>query len=424
VSDVVAESTAPAPEEIGGSWRILLRSFATLMSGETAARIFGLVGVLVLARRLGPSDFGIVSFALTMVAWFALVVDSGTELLNVRDIAREPHRFREIAERVLGLRLAISVAAAGVFVLGVELLARSSHVRDTVVLFAIVLPATAINLRWMVLGVHAVKAIAVGNIAARAVLAIGIVLLVHDGGDLRSVPFLEAAAETVYGIVIIGAVTRHFGFVRPRIDLTAWIRTLRESLPLLVNAFARAAFYSFDIVAIELILGPHKVGIYSAASKPVLFVTSALGIFSVSFLSSFSAAKGPETARWLLRKTLRTSFAVCLPLAIAFSAGSIIIVPLVFGDRYSSAAGVLAILAWRIPVMSLSSPFGSALVAAGHQAALMRNNIAGALLLAAADLATIPVLGILGAAAVGVTASAFVLLLNYRAVVRLNAAAG
>ena len=413
MSEVAAESAAPAPEELG-SWRILVRSFATLMSGETAARLFGLLGVLVLARRLGPSDFGIISFALSLIGWFALVVDSGTELLNVRDIAREPHRFREIAERVLGLRLAISIVASGLFVLGVELLANSSRVRDTVVLFAIVLPATAINLRWMVLGVRAVKAIAVGNIAARAVLAIGIVILVHGGGDLHTVPFLEAAAETVYGIVIIGAVTRHFGVTRPRIDLAAWTQTLRQSTPLLVNAFARAAFYSFDIVAIELLLGPGKVGIYTAASKPVLFLTSALGIFSVSFLSSFSAAKG-DAARWLLRRTMWTSFAVCLPLGVALSAGSILIVPAVFGQRYHSAAGVLAILAWRVPVVALASPLGSALVASGRQRTLMRNNVLGALLLAAADIAAIPLVGILGAAGVSVAASAFVSVLNYRA---------
>ena len=42
MSEVAAESAAPAPEELG-SWRILVRSFATLMSGETAARLFGLL---------------------------------------------------------------------------------------------------------------------------------------------------------------------------------------------------------------------------------------------------------------------------------------------------------------------------------------------------------------------------------------------
>lgn len=420
MSEVVAETTAPPPEELG-SWRILVRSFTTLLTGEVAARAFGLLGVLVLARRLGPSDFGIVSFALSLVGWFGLVVDSGTELLNVRDIAREPHRFREIVERVLGLRLAISLVAGGVFVAAVEVLARSTRVRDAVVLFAIVLPALALNLRWMVLGVRAAKAVAAGNVVARAVLALGIVVFVHGSPDLHRVPFLQLAAEASYAVVISVAVARHFGFAWPRVDLAAWIATLRQSLPLLVNAFARAAFYSFDVVAIELFLGPHKVGLYTAASKPVLFCTGAIGIFSVSFLSSFSAASRADAAHWLMRKALRTSFAVCLPIAVLLSAGSILIVPLVFGDEYERAAAVLALLAWRIPVVALSSPFGSALVAAGRQRRLMRNNVAGALLLVAGDLVAIPLLGIIGAALVSVVGTVAVLLLNYRDVEALNA---
>jgi O-antigen/teichoic acid export membrane protein len=373
--------------------------------------------VLVLARRLGPSDFGIVSFALSLVGWFGLVVDSGTELLNVRDIAREPHRFRELAERVLGLRLAISILSAGLFVAAVEVLARSTRVRDAVVLFAVVLPALALNLRWMVLGVRAAKAVAVGNVAARAVLATGIVLLVHGSPDLHRVPFLELLAEGVYAVVIAAAVARHFGVLRPRVDVPAWVATLRQSLPLLVNAFARAAFYSFDVVAIELFLGPHKVGIYAAGSKPVLFVTGMIGLFSISFLSSFSAA-GAETADEILRRSLRVSLAVCLPLTVLLSAGSIGVVPLLFGGGYGRAAGVLALLAWRIPIMALSSPLGTALIADGRQATLMRNNVLGAVVVVAGDLVAVPLAGVLGAAAVSIVASVVVLVLNERAVGR------
>src|ERR671931_2573058 len=232
MSEVAVETTAPPAEEIG-SWRVLVRSFATLFSGEVAARAFGLLGVLMLARRLGPSDFGIVSFALSLVGWFELVVDSGTELLSVRDIAREPHRYRELADRVLGLRLVLSVAAGGVFVAAVEVFAQSCRVRHTVVLFAVVLPALALNLRWMVLGVRSAKAVAAGNVAARAVVALGILVFVHGSADLHRVPFLELAAELSYAAVISVAVARHFGLARPRVDVAAWAATLRQSLPLL-----------------------------------------------------------------------------------------------------------------------------------------------------------------------------------------------
>lgn len=393
---------------------MLVRSFAALFTGEVAARAFGLLGVLLLARRLGPSDFGIVSFALSLVGWFGLVVDSGTELLSVRDIAREPHRYRELADRVLGLRLVLSVAAGGIFVAAVELFAHSGRVRDTVVLFAIVLPALALNLRWMVLGVHSAKAVAAGNVAARAVLALGILAFVHGSPDLRRVPFLELAAELTYAVVIGAAVARHFGIARPRVDVAAWVATLRQSLPLLVNAFARAAFYSFDIVAIELFLGPHDVGLYTAAAKPVLFFTGALGLFSIAFLSSFSSA-GPEEAQHLLRRSLRTSFAICALLAVLLSAVAVVAVPLVFGDAYRGAVGALVVLAWRIPLMALTSPLGSALIAAGRQTTLMRINVAGALALVGADLVAVPLGGIVGAAAVSVVASLVVLALTYRA---------
>jgi len=179
VSEVASETEAATPplEEIRG-WRVLVRSFSTLAAGELVARLAGLAAVLLLARRLGPAGFGIVTLGLTLVGWFGLVVDSGTELLNVREVARRPNEFREIASRVLGLRLTISILAAGIFALGVELLARSDVVRSTVVLFALALPGVALNLRWMVLGIHRARAIAVGIVAGRLVLLAGTVAIV------------------------------------------------------------------------------------------------------------------------------------------------------------------------------------------------------------------------------------------------------
>ena len=91
-------------------WRMVLRRFSALLAGEAGARILGFVIVLILATRLGPAGFGIVTFGLTLVAWCSYVVDAGTEILDVREIARRPDRFREISERVLGLRLALSVS--------------------------------------------------------------------------------------------------------------------------------------------------------------------------------------------------------------------------------------------------------------------------------------------------------------------------
>ena len=287
-------------------WRTVMRRSAALMMGEGTARLIGFIAVLVLARRLGPDGFGLVTLGLTLVAWFAFVVDSGTELFNVREVAREPTRFREIAEQMLGLRLALSLLAAAIFVAGVEIFAKSPYTRDTVVLFAVVLPAIALNLRWVVLGVGGSRGVAVGNAASRIVVLAGVLLLVAGAYDVKRVAFLEAAGELTYAIVILVYVGGRFGAIRPRMHLAVWWSTLEQSFPLMVGGVARATIYSFDVIVISLALGPRDLGIYGVAAKPVNFAAGAVALYSLSFLSAFSATAEEHEAA-LHGRALRVS---------------------------------------------------------------------------------------------------------------------
>src|SRR4051794_12915519 len=102
--------------EPAGSWRVFTRSFATLAAGEAVARVLGTVAVVLRARRLEPAGFGLVTLGTTLVLWFGMLVDSGTEVLSIREVARSPGRFRAIVEPVLGLRLVASAASVVVFV--------------------------------------------------------------------------------------------------------------------------------------------------------------------------------------------------------------------------------------------------------------------------------------------------------------------
>jgi O-antigen/teichoic acid export membrane protein len=397
-------------------WRTVVRRFAALAVGEGAARLVGFFVVLLLARRLGPGGFGIVTLGLTLVAWFAFVVDSGTELLNVREVARRPERFRAIAEQMLGLRLVLSVVAAAIFVAGVELFARSGLTRSTVVLFAMLLPAIALNLRWMVLGVGGARAIAAGNVAARLVLLAGVLLFVLAEHDVRRVPFLELGAELTYAFAVLLIVGGRSGRIRPRADLDVWRTTLRQSSPLMVNGFARAAILSFDVLVIDLALGPHKLGIYGVASKPAAFATGAVGLFSLSYLSAFSATS-TESSTVLHRRALRTVVLVCVPASAALTAGASLL-PLAFGHRYTDAVPVLAVISWRIPLFALGALYANVLIAGDRQTALMWNNIAAAVVLALADIGAILLFGLMGAAVVSVLGAGLVLFLNHRSVVR------
>lgn len=399
-------------------WRMIVRRFAALSVGEGATLVLGFVVMLLLARRLGPSGFGVVTLGLTLVAWFMYVVDSGTEILNVREVARRPDRFRPIAEQMMGLRLALSVLATALFVAGVGLFTRTDFTRSTLLLFALMLPASALNLRWMVLGIGGSRAIAIGQTLSRLIVLAGVVLFVASLDDIKRVPLLEATGALMYGLVILWLVSRGARPLRPRADLMIWRTTLTSSLPLMCTGLARAAIISFDVLVIDLVLGPGSVGVYAVASKPAFVMASLVGLFSMAFLSAFSATAAGD-ARALQRRALRWAVGVGVLVAVALSAASVLL-PWVFGEAYDEAVPVLAVVAWRIPVAAIAGLYASTLIARDRQTDVMWNSIIVGAFVVVADVAAVLAFGIMGAAVVSVLGAVMSAWLYARSVRRIE----
>ena len=247
-------------------------------------------------------------------------------------------------------------------------------------------------------------------------MLVAVVFLVVDESDITRVPVIEAVGTLVYALVILWLVGGGLRQLRPRVDLPAWRDTLRQSTPLMITGFARSAVVSFDIVLIQLALGPEDLGIYSLASRHAFFVTGAVGLFSMAFLSAFSAT-ADEGAAALMGRALRWAFGISVLVAAALTVGSLLI-PYVYGDEYDRSVAVLAVIAWRIPLAVLASIYGSILVARDRQIDLMRNSIVAAVFVVCADLVAVLAFGLLGAAVVSIAGGAITYLLNARSVRR------
>ncbi|MGH2374007.1 MAG: polysaccharide biosynthesis C-terminal domain-containing protein, partial [bacterium] len=180
-----------------------------------------------------------------------------------------------------------------------------------------------------------------------------------------------------------------------------------------VYGFARAVVYFFGIFFITLVLGSREAGLYGAALRPVLFLAGALGLFSLSFLASYSASDG-DSGRELFHRSIRASLAITVPIAFVLSATAWTIVPLVYWQPFTQAAPALAILAWWIPLLALTGPYTNVLVAGHRQGRLLRDNLYAAAFNIAGDLLVVPTGGIAGAAAITVISQLIVLALNHR----------
>lgn len=380
--------------DLAVGWRGMVAGFGLLAVGEVLARLLGLASTILMARVLGPDGFGLVALGTTLVAWTALGVDAGTELLAVRDLGRDPARLRTIAEPLLGLRLAMALTFMSLAVgAGVAVGGMDAHVLS---LFALALPALALNPRFMAVAVRASGAVAIGNVAGQVVLLAGVLVLVGTG-DVATVPLLIAGGELAYASVVFGVLIARIGPIRPRVVPSVWRTTLRQTGSLFGYSAARAVAYSADLLLIGLLLGHVEAGQYGAAYKPVLFVSGGLGLFYWSFLASHGRGDASDRRRLVVR-TLRTVPPVVLAGTIALSASAPLLVSIMYGDGFEPAAAALAILAWTLPLQAWGGVYTMVLIAGGRQHSLLRNNVAGAAANVLANLAVIPTAGISGAA--------------------------
>lgn len=395
------------------SWRTTLRRFLVLFSAEAIARGFGLVTIVVQARRLGPDGFGLVAVGLAITTWVGLVADAGTEVLTTRNVARAPSRFHRLAGEVLGLRIALALACAAVVIAGAALFAQTATSRAVYMSFGLVIPAAALNLRFITMGAAGARPMTFGIVASQAALLGGTLLLVHDHGDTTVVPFLYTGAELVFAGVVLGVVAHRFGLIRPRINLARWTTTLRASFPLMIGALARGAVAALDLAVVGIVLGPHDAGQYSAGSRPMLFLLTVAGLYFYSFMVSYAAVDGGGRPQ-LVRRSVRGGLAVSVPVALLLTLAAAPLIDLLFGARFDEAAVVLSILVWKVPAAALGSTFSGVLLAQGRQRTLMWIQLTGAAVAATVVIPAALTVGIVGVAAGSVAASAVVAALLVR----------
>src|SRR5512140_186055 len=84
--------------------------------------------ILVLARYLGPEDFGRWVFVITYIAVFQVIADLGIEMVVVRRVSQEPGDRDELLANALALRLLSGAACWIVAVLCTPLVADWSYI--------------------------------------------------------------------------------------------------------------------------------------------------------------------------------------------------------------------------------------------------------------------------------------------------------
>lgn len=369
---------------------------------------------MTLARALGPHDYGIYAFALSVVAMLSLPATMGLPMLLVREVAKyhlqeDWRSLRGLLRRSNQAVLALSVALAAIAgALAVALPHRPEVLRLGVVVWALLLvPLTALgDVRGAVL--RGLRRPVQGELPPMVVRpAILLVLLAATIGFGSLTPAAAVAANVVAaaGAFVIGAALMWRAMpapvraATPVYDTAAWGRSV---LPLSMLVGLHALQSQIATLMLGLLSTSASVGTYRVALQLaglVAFTLVAINTVIGPHIVRLYESREMDRLELMVRWSSRLILLIALPVSLVFVLFGRRILETFFGAEYGAASGALAILAVGHAIFAAIGPVGSLLTMTGHERCVVAALGAGVTANVVLNLILIPSRGIEGAAA-------------------------
>ncbi|OLD68044.1 MAG: hypothetical protein AUI33_09930, partial [Ignavibacteria bacterium 13_1_40CM_2_61_4] len=357
---------------------------AMQMRSDAGRRVLGFFTIALLARRLAPPDFGVITIGFTVLSYATMLAAGGLGAFGIRAVARGEASLE--VSSVIGARLMNSIIAF--FLVGLSLIFIANRTTALLVLcFSISLIPNAFLLDWYFQGKEAMSRVGVARTASAATYLILAALLVRSPADL---------------IWVAAASYRRLNPTkRLRPSFTEWKSLTLSAFPLGLGSILAQASVNLPPLVIGIMLTNADVGIYSAAAKLVGFLLMIDRVIATLLLpaSARSFSRSAAALSEVLSGSLKLMIIVGLPLSIGGTILAPRILPLVFGIQYASSGPVFGILTWFVFATLFHTLCTTGLIAIGQEKIYTRSMAIGAAVTVCSTLVLTAWFGVVGSAA-------------------------
>ncbi len=379
-----------APHAVTGS--------VALASGEAAARLVAFGTTVYLARTLGPDTYGVVAVAAGVMLYLSQIADSGVELAGMTEASAGPARVNAVLSGMLRHRL--RVAAVLLFVLAPACAWFMPQPDGQVLALSVFgLPAVALSVRWVYLGLQRPQPVAVSRIAGDVVTAVVTLALVRGPRDVLGAPVAVVVGGLVATVLLLRGLPA-LGVHLRRVDDEASVSALlRRGRRLVLFTLLGLVLYNVDLLMLRVLAGEAAAGYYAAAYVLISFCANLTIAYSHTVLPALAGGAAPASSTAdTYASALVTAWAVTMPVAVGGALIAPLIVQVLFGPAYAAGAAALQVLVLAVPIGALREIAVASLIARHREQALLRVNIVATLVNVSLNLVLIPRFGLVGAA--------------------------
>ena len=353
-------------ENRGGTAARVARNTLWLTAARLGGKVLALPLVIILARYLGPKEFGHWALITSLVVILSTVADGGFQVLTIRDLSPSPGKSWDYFKKSLSVRMILTLLA-GIFLVvwGVTVEAERAPLWMFGLGVILLVDDGLIRAGQAVLSARermgATSIVSLAQ-ALGATLLIGALLLV-GGGLFSAVSGL--ALVNLGAAALILWLCRPFLFRESTEELSAW-RLLAKAFPYGLLTILTIIYFRIDVVMLSAMRGSQEAGLYNAA----------LRLFDAGLIipTALAGALFPVMSRQLARRenqglivshsrAIHLLALVGLPAAVGGWVYADWLTGLFYGPDYGPAGPVLALLSLGWVLFFINIPLGNLLAA-------------------------------------------------------------
>lgn len=357
---------------------------------------------ILIVRYLGPQQFGLLSYAISIVSLVSILAYAGLENILTRELVKKPERINELLGTGFVLRLIGSILII-IILLFVGVITKESKLSFMMILIIgtsnIFQPFGVIDFFFQS-RVQAKYSVIVQSTSFFALTVARLLCIFLEApliifAILLSLEALLAAIGYVIAYSVQGKSILSWKFNK---EIAR--EFLRDAWPLILSGLAISTFAKIDQVLLKFLINEEGVGFYAAAVRIVeawYFIPMAI---TTSIFPAILNARQNSHSEYLnrLKKLYDLMSVISIFIAVFISLLSGFIINIFYGSTFSSSATVLAIYIWSGIATFLGVASNQFLIAENLTKLSLYRSVFGMITNIFLNFVLIPLYGINGAA--------------------------
>lgn len=363
--------------------------------------ILNVIVSMIMARYLGPSNYGITSYAASLVTFIVPLVQLGLNNILVHEIVSNPNKEGE----TLGTALVISTISAflGIGVVSAISFLLNQGEKETIVVcilysISLVFQMTEMIQYWYQAKLLS-KYVALTSLISRVIVSAYKIYIVIRGKNIYWFAIVNSLDYLIISILLYWLYLK-FGKQKLFFSLNRAKHLIEKGKHFIIPGLMISIFSQTDRIMLKLMIGNEASGYYSAA---VTCAGMTVFVFSAIIESCRPVIfENRKINQKLYENSIVNMYSIILYMAfiqsVILTIGAELVVTILYGKEFMTTVPILRIITWQSAFSYIGSANNVWMLAEDKHRYLWKINVSGAIVNVIGNAFLIPFYGACGAA--------------------------